>query len=192
MSQKFSIHTRNEDQALFLLIKRRDKEAFNTLYYKYHGYLYALALRYLKSKDLAEDAVQHVFIKLWETTKAMNIDINVKNYLYTMTKNHILNQIRDNKETISLNYVNAQQEVCEGADFIKMMEETQTIDILHKGINSLPPQKKEVCLLKLEDDITNQIIADKMGISVHTVKSHYQESIKMLRDYFQKIQMFLF
>ena len=192
MSLKFSANTRNEDQALFLLIKKRDKEAFDTLYYKYHGYLYALALRYLKSKDLAEDAVQHVFIKLWETTKAMNIDINVKNYLYTMTKNHILNQIRDNKETISLNYVNAQQEVCEGADFIKMMEETQTIDILHKGINSLPPQKKEVCLLKLEDDITNQIIADKMGISVHTVKSHYQESIKMLRDYFQKIQMFLF
>ena len=192
MSLKFSANTRNEDQALFLLIKKRDKEAFDTLYYKYHGYLYALALRYLKSKDLAEDAVQHVFIKLWETTKAMNIDINVKNYLYTMTKNHILNQIRDNKETISLNYVNAQQEVCEGADFIKMMEKTQTIDILHKGINSLPPQKKEVCLLKLEDDITNQIIADKMGISVHTVKSHYQESIKMLRDYFQKIQMFLF
>ena len=192
MSLKFSANTRNEDQALFLLIKKRDKEAFDTLYYKYHGYLYALALRYLKSKDLAEDAVQHVFIKLWETTKAMNIDINVKNYLYTMTKNHILNQIRDNKETISLNYINAQQEVCEGSDFIKLMEKTQTIDILHKGINSLPPQKKEVCLLKLEDDITNQKIADKMGISVHTVKSHYQESVKMLREYFQKIQMLLF
>ena len=191
MSLKFSANTRNEDQALFLLIKKRDKEAFDTLYYKYHGYLYALALRYLKSKDLAEDAVQHVFIKLWETTKAMNIDINVKNYLYTMTKNHILNQIRDNKETISLNYINAQQEVCEGSDFIKLMEKTQTIDILHKGINSLPPQKKEVCLLKLEDDITNQKIADKMGISVHTVKSHYQETVKTQREYLQKIQMLL-
>lgn len=192
MSLKFSANTRNEDQALFLLIKKRDKEAFDTLYYKYHGYLYALALRYLKSKDLAEDAVQHVFIKLWETTKAMNIDINVKNYLYTMTKNHILNQIRDNKETISLNYINAQQEICDGGDFIKLFEETQTIDILHKCIDRLPPQKKEVCLLKLEENTTNQIIADKMGISIHTVKSHYQESIKILRDYFQNIHMLLF
>ncbi len=186
------MHTRNEDQALFLLIKKRDKEAFSALYYKYHAYLYAVALRYLKNKDLAEDSVQHVFIKLWENTKALNIDINVKNYLYTMTKNHILNQIRDNKETISLNYANAQQEISDQDDFIKSMEEQQTLDVLLKGIESLPTQKKEVCLLKLEDHITNQKIADKMGISIHTVKSHYQESLKMLRDYFQKIQMLLF
>ena len=192
MSQPFSTYTRNEDQALFLLIKKRDKEAFNALYYKYHPYLYALAFRYLKSRELAEDAVQHVFIKLWETTKSLNIDINVKNYLYTMTKNHILNHIRDNKATVSLNYANAQQEIRDSDDFIKSMEDDQTVAILHKGINSLPPQKKEVCLLKMEDNTTNQNIADKMGISVHTVKSHYQESIKMLRDYFQKIQMLLF
>ena len=192
MSKKMSMHTRNEDQALFLLIKKRDKEAFSALYYKYHAYLYAIALRYLKNKDLAEDSVQHVFIKLWENTKALNIDINVKNYLYTMTKNHILNQIRDNKETISLNYANSQQEISDQDDFIKSMEEQQTIDVLLKGIENLPPQKKEVCLLKLEDNITNQKIADKMGISIHTVKSHYQESLKMLRDYFQKIQMLLF
>ena len=192
MSKKMSMHTRNEDQALFLLIKKRDKEAFSALYYKYHAYLYAIALRYLKNKDLAEDSVQHVFIKLWENTKTLNIDINVKNYLYTMIKNHILNQIRDNKETISLNYANAQQEISDQNDFIKSMEEQQTIDVLLKGIESLPPQKKEVCLLKLEDEITNQKIADKMGISIHTVKSHYQESLKMLRDYFQKIQILLF
>ncbi len=192
MPQKFLVHTRNEDQALFLLIKKRDKEAFNALYYKYHSYLYALALRYLKNKELAEDALQHVFIKLWETTKSINIDINVKNYLYTMTKNYILNQIRDNKETISISYANAQQEIMDGNDFIKSMEENQTINILHKAIESLPPKKKEVCLLKLEDNITNQKIADRMGISIHTVKSHYQESIKMLHDYFQKIQMFFF
>lgn len=142
MSQKFSTHTRNEDQALFLLIKRRDKEAFNTLYYKYHAYLYALALRYLKSKDLAEDAVQHVFIKLWETTQALNIDINVKNYLYTMTKNYILNQIRDNKESISLNYINAQQEICEGADFLKLIEKLKQLTYYIKGLIACLRKKK--------------------------------------------------
>lgn len=192
MSKKTPIYSRNEDHALFLLVKKRDKEAFNTLYYKYHAYLYAVALRYLKDEDMAADTVQHVFIKLWETTKALNIDINVKNYLYTMTKNHILNQIRDNKETVSLNYINAQQEIKDKSDIVQLMEEQQTIDVLHKGINSLPPQKRRVCQLKLEEGVTNQKIADEMGISVHTVKSHYRESLKILRDYFQKIQMLLF
>ena len=192
MSKKTPIYSRNEDQALFLLIKKRDREAFTILYYKYHAYLYSVAFRYLKDEDMAADTVQHVFIKLWETTKALNIDINVKNYLYTMTKNHILNQIRDNKETVSLNYINAQQEIKDKSDIVQLMEEQQTIDVLHKGINSLPPQKRRVCQLKLEEGITNQNIADEMGISIHTVKTHYRESLKMLRDYLQKIQMLLF
>lgn len=192
MSKKAPLYSRNEDHALFLLVKKRDKEAFHTLYYKYHAYLYVVALRYLKDEDMAADTVQHVFIKLWETTKALNIDINVKNYLYTMTKNHILNQIRDNKETVSLNYINAQQEIKDKSDIVQLMEEQQTIDVLHKGINSLPPQKRRVCQLKLEEGITNQNIADEMGISIHTVKTHYRESLKMLRDYLQKIQMLLF
>lgn len=185
-------HVRKEDQVLFLLIKNRDKEAFTRLYYKYHSYLYALALRYLKNVEMAEDTVQHVFTKLWETTGSINIEVNVKNYLYTMTKNYILNQIRDNKETVALHYVNSQEEIRDGDDFINLMESKQVVDFLRKGINNLPPQKKQVCLLKLEDKITNQKIADKMGISIHTVKSHYQESIKMLREYFQNIKMFFF
>lgn len=191
MSQDFLSPIRNEDQMLFLLIKNRDKDAFTRLYHKYHSYLYALALRYLKNVEMAEDTVQHVFIKLWETASSINIEVNVKNYLYTMTKNYILNQIRDNRELITLNYV-AAQEVKDDDDFSELMDQKYRLDMLQKGIDMLPPQKKEVCLLKLEEGITNQKIADKMGISVHTVKSHYQEALKMLRDYFQKIQLFLF
>ena len=192
MTDRFMSPIKNEDQSLFLLIKKRDKDAFTRLFNKYHTYLYALSLRYLKNIQMAEDTVQHVFIKLWETSSTIEIEINVKNYLYTMTKNHILNLIRDNKETIALNYANSQQEIEDSDDFIESMEKKQVFEMLHKGIDCLPPQKKEVCLLKLEDGTTNQKIADSMGISIHTVKSHYQESIKMLRDYFEKIQMFLF
>ena len=59
-------------------------------------------------------------------------------------------------------------------------------------INKKRRKKRRVCQLKLEENVTNQKIADEMGITVHTVKSHYRESLKILRDYFQKIQMLLF
>jgi len=58
---------------------------------KYHRYLFALAYKYLKDTGMAEDVVQHVFVKLWETTGDIQIEINLRNYLYTMTKNFILN-----------------------------------------------------------------------------------------------------
>lgn len=58
----------NEDHTLFILLRKRDQEAFEMIYRKYHRYLYALAMKYLKNTHLAEDAVQHVFVKLWEST----------------------------------------------------------------------------------------------------------------------------
>lgn len=183
MSKIFTTYSVNEDHALFLLIKKRDKQAFTVVYQKYHGYLYALAYKYLKSTQMAEDAVQHVFVKLWDTTKNIEIEINLKNYLYTMTKNYILNKIRDNKEAVSINYINAQKEIADD-DFLNEIEERQLHDLLYNGIEKLPPQKKEICRRKLEENQSNQEIADEMGISVNTVKSHYQESVKMLREFF--------
>lgn len=191
MQEKF-LHTQNEDHALFLLIKKRDKQAFTVVYQKYHTYLYALALRYLKNTDMAEDAVQHVFVKLWENTVKMDVQINLKNYLYTMTKNYILNQIRNHKDTISIYYANAQQEIADDGEFLKLLEEIQLSEELQRGIENLPAQKKEICKLKMDEDISNQEIADRMGISINTVKSHYQESVKMLRKYFQQIKLMLF
>jgi RNA polymerase sigma-70 factor (ECF subfamily) len=189
MEKNFPDYVRNEDHALFLLIKKRDKDAFAAVYQKYHRYLYSLAVKYLKDAQLAEDAVQHVFVKLWETTKNIEIEINLKNYLYRMTKNYILNTIREHKEEISLSYANAQIDIPGQDDIIKALEDKQMRSILYQGVESLPPQKKEVCLRKLETTDSNQQIADKMGISVHTVKSHYQESVKILRSYFQQIKM---
>ena len=191
MQKEVPDYSRNEDHALFILIRKRDKEAFSMIYQKYHRYLFALALKYLKDTHLAEDAVQHVFVKLWESTRDIHIEINLKNYLYTMTKNYILNFIRDHREMVSLNYVNAQVDVSGQEDIQQAMEDRQMQDILYKGIEQLPPQKKEVCKRKLETDDSNQQIAEKMGISVHTVKSHYQESLKLLRGYFENIRMIL-
>lgn len=192
MDTNFTDYTRNEDHALFLLVKKRDKSAFSAIYQKYHGYLYALALRYLKNGPMAEDAVQHVFVKLWETTKDIEIAINLKNYLYTMTKNYILNQIRDHKDTISIYYADAQHEIADENEFPILLDEMQLSELLQRGIENLPPQKREICKLKIEGKSSNQEIAEQMGISVHTVKSHYQESVKMLRHYFQKIKLMIF
>jgi RNA polymerase sigma-70 factor (ECF subfamily) len=191
MKKSMQGYTGNEDHTLFILLRKRDKEAFSMIYRKYHRYLYALAMKYLKNTHLAEDAVQHVFVKLWESTHDIHIEVNLKNYLYTMTKNYILNYIRDNKVTVTLSYEQAQFDLPEEEDILKAMEDKQAHELLYRGIDQLPPQKKEVCRRKLETDDSNQQIAEKMGISVYTVKSHYQESIKLLRSYFQKVKMML-
>ncbi len=183
----------DDDEFLVRLSKRKDRETFTIIYNKYNQYLYALAYRYLKDCDMAEDAVQQVFVKLLEMIHVIDIEINLKNYLYSMTKNHILNQFRNKKETVSLNIINAQKEVIEDEiDIVSDIENAELSNLLHIGIDSLPNQKKEICKMKIEENKSNQEIADVMGLSINTVKSHYQESIKMLRIYFKKIKLMFF
>lgn len=129
---------------------------------------------------------------LVKTVQEIGGQTSLKNYLYSMTKNHILNQFRKNKETISLNYINAQVEFTDDADIIKAMEDVELASLLRKGIDSLPHQKKDICKMKIDDHKSNQEIADEMGLSINTVKSHYQEAIKMLRKYFKQIKLMFF
>ena len=49
------------------------------------------------------------------------------------------------------------------------------------------PQKRSICLMKVKEELTNQEIAERMNLSVNTVKTHYSEALKMLRIHLSKM-----
>lgn len=183
MSLKLHAHINQQmdDSDLFFLIQKSNKEAFTIVYNRYHKQLYLLAYTYLKDRDMSEDAIQHVFSKLWEFRKDIKIKVSLKNFLYTITKNYILNQIRDNNTAIKKNYELAQSTESYEDNLLDIIEQKELMMLFRKALEMLPLQKRQVCLLKMEGELSNQEIADKMGISIHTVKTHYAQSIKLLR-----------
>ena len=176
-----------DDSDLFFLIQKSNKEAFTIVYNRYHKQLYLLAYTYLKDRDMSEDAIQHVFSKLWEFRKDIKIKVSLKNFLYTITKNYILNQIRDNNTAIKKNYELALSVESYEDNLLDIIEQKELMMLFRKALEMLPLQKRQVCLLKMEGDLSNQEIADKMGISIHTVKTHYAQSIKLLRAHLGKM-----
>lgn len=144
--------------------------------------LYVLAYKYLKDSFRAEDIVQQVFLKLWEARSLFAGAINLRNYLYTSAKNLILNEIRDNFSDMEKNYA-VIQNAPEFEDKLQSaLEEKDLFQHFYKILAELPEQKRKVCLLKIRDNLSNQEVADKLHISVPTVKSYYSQAIKLLRD----------
>lgn len=179
------------DDELLILLQKGNEGAFTAIYERYHKLLYAVAYKYLMDNDCAKDAVQQVFLKLWESRSLFSIHINLKNYLYTMLKNHLLNEIRNNCTALEKNYELAQVAVEYENEIIAKLEEREMTEQLYRAINDLPEQKKTVCLYKLKDGLSNQEIAGKMRLSVPTVKTHYSQAIKLLREHFEKILIVL-
>jgi RNA polymerase sigma-70 factor (ECF subfamily) len=157
------------------------KQAFEAIYRKYHRMLYSIAFRYLSSAEDAEDATADVFVRLWEMRREIVIETNLRNFLYTMMKNYVLNQIRGSKP-VFLTIDSADVAQTEDADLLdELLEGKEMQDRLYKAINGLPEQKRKICLFKIEENLKNEEIAKRLNISLNTVKTHYLIALRMLR-----------
>ncbi len=176
-----------DDDKLFARISQGDEEAFTIVYNKYHKLIYVLAYRYLMSVEMAEDVVQHVFTRLWEYRSELCVSISLKNYLFTMTKNHVLNLIRNENSALIKNYEIVQAIPVYEDDLIEKLEEKEMMSLFYQAVELLPPQKREICLMKIKEELSNQEIADKLKLSINTVKTHYSEALKLLRLHLGKM-----
>lgn len=180
------------DEYLLALLGKGDEQAFTIIYQRYHKLLYVVAYKYLKNDCSAKDSVQQIFYRLWESRSVLIINMNLRNYLYTMLKNHLLNEIRNNYMAMEKNYELAQEKVEYEDDLLDNIEKKEIEEQLYQAINGLPEQKKQVCLYKLRGNLSNLEIANKMGISVPTVKTHYAKAVKMLREHFNKLLFMIY
>ncbi|WP_455584404.1 RNA polymerase sigma factor [Bacteroides sp.] len=187
MKNKLDRYINTDDEKLFALIEQGDEGAFTQAYEKYHKLLYVLAYRYLMNTEMAQDAVQHVFTRLWEFRSELRVGISLKNYLFTMTKNHVLNLIRNENSAVSKNYEMAQSAPAYDDNLIENLEKKELMSCFYKAVDRLPAQKREICLMKVREELTNQEIAERMNLSVNTIKTHYSEALKMLRIHLSKM-----
>ena len=179
------------DEELLRSLRSDSEEAFTCVYERYHRSLYVLAYQYLKDTAFAEDATQHVFMRLWESRALLMPGMNLRNYLYTMMKNHVLNVIRDNNTAIEKNYEIAQFAPEYEDELLAKIEGEDMRRRLYEEIDRLPEQKRQVCLYKLRGNLSNQEIAERMHISIPTVKTHYAQAIKALRIRFERLFLVL-
>ena len=66
--------------------------------------MYYIAKKYVKDHGLAEDAVQDIFVKVWEKREELDASKSIRGYLFAMLKNYVLNMIRHRKRKILSGY----------------------------------------------------------------------------------------
>ena len=144
-------------------------------YDKYHKQMYAFVYKYTRYGSAAEDIVQQAFLKLWETRSNLNPVSGLGGYLFTIAKNLTLNTLRSYKSQTSYTPPLVSD------NFLPDLERRDMMDQLDKAIAQLSPQKIMVCRLKIDEGLSNAEIAERLNISVNTVKVLYYQAIQQLR-----------
>ncbi len=157
--------------------------AFQQLYDLHKGRVFAFAFALTKSRDLAEEIVQVVFIKLWEHRERINTSLSFHAYLRKITYHHVVSYFRKLKLDISL-----QQELLHNIQSMSAPNEEQLAgkqlnQIYRQAIEHLPTQKKKLYLLSREENLSYEEIANEVGLSKNTVRNHMADAIRFIRQY---------
>lgn len=162
-----------------------DVKYAGNLYLRYTHLVLGLGLKYFKNETAAEDAVMDVFEVVARELKKHKID-NFKSWLFTVTKNHCLQELRKNKSVVkkqdSLEYF--LNHSMENNEELHLMEQREKEALLVKLENALPKLKEEqqqcIRAFYLENK-SYQNIADKFGMTTNDVKSNIQNGKRNLK-----------
>lgn len=175
-----------DERFLVLRLIDGDEDAFCELYASYKNRLIYFAMRFLKSREYAEDVFQDAFTVIWQGRRFINPDTSFSSYLYTIVRNRVLNQLRDLDNQDKLK----EQILAQAVDYTEDTKHRIMADDLRHliacAMQQLTVRQREVFRMSREKQMSHQEIADALGISINTVQEHISTSLRVLRVYLEK------
>lgn len=177
--------------------KYKYEQWLKDLFEEYFDKLTIYALSILHQHEIAEEVVSDVFINIWQKKEKLVSDQKLHSYLFRCVHNKCIDYLRSqktvkNQKTVAL-YLLLDDEVFSESNFViekifsKNLEET-----IKNAINKLPEKRKEIFLLNRIENLSYQQIADKLSLSVNSVKTQISRSVEFLRKEVQKINILFF
>jgi RNA polymerase sigma-70 factor (ECF subfamily) len=168
---------------LILLIQKDDQVAFYNLYERYCRRLYGFVFRYIKQKEDAEEIVQEVFVKIWESRNKIDAYSSFESFLFTIAYNTTISLLR--KRTSEKKYLEHLQSLQHPDDLPDLIDEIHFNELNERVqllLNELTPRQKEIYHLSREEGLSHDEIAKKLDISVNTVKKHMVNTLAFLKS----------
>jgi RNA polymerase sigma-70 factor (ECF subfamily) len=158
---------------------RRLRDRFGALFRQFYPALCSFVVQYVRSRAVAEELVQDLFLRLWERRESWQDAMPSRSYLYQAARNRAFDHIKRQRvaERESL-------ELVEETDPPAAEAELDAQDLraaLDRAIEQLPPRTREVFVLSKGHGLTYPQIAEALTISVKTVEAQMTRAFRILR-----------
>lgn len=171
-------HPRADDETFLVArAQRRDTRAFETLYRRHVGRIYATCLRLAGSIPLAEDCTQDAFIRAWESLPGFRGDSAFGSWLHRIAVNMVLMRQRKRLRRAAWLHGNGDE-----LDAVAAPAEAPDAALdLDRAIAELPPGAREVFVLYDIEGYKHEEIAALTQLAVGTCKAHLHRARRLLR-----------
>lgn len=174
--------TGNDISILLARIALRDRNAFATLYNRSAPKLFGICLRILKERNEAEEALQEVFVKIWQRAdRYVSGDTDPMSWLAAIARNQAIDRIRVRRPTT----VDIDQ-AFDLADTGASPEENAVLASEGRRIetcmNELEPDRASAVRRAYVEGVTYEELADMFGVPLNTMRTWLRRSLLKLRE----------
>lgn len=154
-------------------------KAFDTLFVKYYKLMVANCYFFLRDEQEAKDLVQVFFSEIWEKRLYLNMEGDIKGYLYRSIQNRCLNLQR--KQTTEQKkqelFIQAEREIVPENKWTENQYKQ-----LQDALEDMPMQRREALRMIYFEDKKYHDAANEMGISINSLKTHLKIGLRNLRE----------
>lgn len=170
------------DTELLSFLAADNKAAFEFMFNKFNAELYRFAFRYVKSKEVAEEIVQDVFVAIWQKRKEFQLTGSLSSYLYTSIKHRSLNYLKSQFARYSFEDVDNDVHAANHSNTEEQYTTAELEQIINQAIDSLPEKCRIIFNLSRQEGLTYKEIAEQLAISSKTVEAQMGIALKKLRQ----------
>jgi RNA polymerase sigma factor (sigma-70 family) len=162
------------------------RDEFNDYVRQLSRKLYVLAFRILRKQEEAEDAVQEMFIKLWNMREKLNEYNSIDALATTMTKNYCIDQLRKQKHIIQDQNINQDYIYTTYPSPHEQLESRESADIIQNIIEHLPEIYKVIIKHRDIEGLSYEEIAEKTSQNINTIRVTLSRARRLLREEYKK------
>ncbi len=161
----------------------KDDSALSELYTRYGGHVFGLCLRVLKERNLAEEATQDTFMKVWHNAAQWNPDRGtLRTWLLTVARYTAVDRLRKEKRQTPPTAIGLDDVLTTlGTESGMRAGKADDADLLRELVNSLPEDQIEAIRLAFFQGMTHTEIASYLQQPLGTVKSRIRSGLQTLR-----------
>jgi len=173
-----------KDKMQIEALRNDDETVFNNIFNHFTNKLTMFIASFIHSEQDARELTQDVLYALWSRRKALDLNLNIKSYLYASAKNAALDFIKKKKHHQDYvrheRYVN--NDAAESIEDLYSVKEIETI--VEKTLERLPRQCRIIYRMSRNKGMSNDEIAKKLHITKKTVEVQIYKALKALKRAF--------